>query len=319
MVKGASPERRPGRSKRTPGKHGGWNGVSGQQVGALQLPSARATIAKRKGFAPDRLVVFEMCAGDGVYGAGESFHRNTSPGISAYHAQFLSSTATALPVDVRMFETAWNSFTNLRTVLMHELPGMHELNAVRRKASPYLQVSDNGDRVEFQANRVHVSLHNRSVAVADLADIGPYTAVVVFCDPNNMGGNWPLSPDFLAAVHARTTFLTIVSTMGCNPGGIMMLPWETRRTWYDRVALQDAAAWHLHDTLVARIDGDNQKWAYAVTAPWTFHEDVQKSFENSFAAIGYALDCAWVRHDPIGAKRIQDQLFLRDSERKVSE
>lgn len=305
---------KPGKSSRTPGKHGTGNSVIGQQFGVLQTRVARKTVAAKLGYEPRDIATFDLCAGDGAYGAGQSFRVNTSPGLFAYHALYRSGEPDALPVVHHGYETAHPSFSNLRTMLMHELPQMKNRNRV-----PYVKQSSSADHVTLRAGeKLTYTLHHGDGAQADLSHVTPYTAAIVFCDPNSMGGSWPLTKEWLAALRQRTALVTIISTMGCNPGGLMMLPLDVRLTWYERVAGQDACAYGWHDTLIAAIAGDSQKWAYALTVPWAFREDTESAVQKAFRKNGgYEMELAWVRHDPEGARRIQDRLFLRGSEREA--
>jgi hypothetical protein len=292
------------------------NAVIGQQFGILQDPVRRLRLP----VVPWQVKVFDMCAGDGRYGAGESFHRNTSPGNWAFHAQHRSAEPTALQVDGHLYEVKYETFCDLRTFMIEHLPKMHELKSANgrdRHAAPYVKESVSQEHVTFKAGRTTITLHHGNAAEADLEDVDYWTAVVLSHDPNSMGGTWPLAPEFLAQLKGKTSLATMINTMGCNPGGLMMLPVEVRKTWFYRVTQIDRAVWDRHDTLLVAIDGDSQKWGYAFTVPLAFGPDTLRSVTAAFAKIGYALEAAWLRADPDGAKRIQDMLFLRAEEREA--
>jgi hypothetical protein len=311
VAKRISQANSPGRSARTPGKHAALAKLAGRQFGIFQVPAARVKMRVN----PRQVKVFDLCAGDGVYDEEqEKFWADTSPGIFAYHAQYRSAESDALPVDVHLYETSENSYRLLRGQMKRELAVMHELRTLRgqdRRAAPYEVTGVN----TWRAGNVTVTLHHGSGVEASLAEVNAYTAVVLSNDPNSMGGDWPLKPEFLQELRNQTSLSTMVSTMGCNPGGLMRLPLEQRRGWYDRVTAIDGAVWGSHDTLLARIERDDQKWAYAFTVPTAFRDVTETDTRTAFSKNGgYQLQTAWMRLDPEGARQMQDQLFLRSGE-----
>lgn len=258
--------------------------------------------------------IFDLCAGDGaVESFGETFHEDTSPGILAYHAQYLSAAPEALPVDLHLYETSDNAYYQLRGRMKDALRTMHELPDKRgrdRGAVPYEITGLN----TWQAGNVTVTLHHESGAEADLSDVDYYTAVLVSHDPNSMN-TWPLSPEFLARLRDSTSLAALVNTMGCNVSGAKRLTPAERAGWYQRVQLLNQAVYGQHDTLIARIENDSQQWAYAFTVPYAFARATEDETRKAFRAHGgFELDCAWLRRDPFQAQRVQDLLFKTKAE-----
>lgn len=256
---------------------------------------------------------YDLCAGDGVFADDEAFHRNTSPGIFAYHAQFAAGTAFALPVEAHLYEIKEANYLSLLAAMRRWLPEMHKIQPSRRfHPVPYQEVSEG----VFRAGRVTVTLHHGDGASASLDGVDPYTAVLVLHDPNSMLA-WPLTPEWLWQLHNRTNLVTLVNTMGCNVAGIKRISPEERDGWFTRVTAVLSVSSRWHDTLFASLHGDPAQWAYLITVPRAFWAATEKETLRSFEKHGFKLDTAWYRTDPVRFAELQEQHFLRKTEREA--
>lgn len=273
-----------GRSGRTPAKHELMRSIVGREVGVAGTMSA-----------VNRLVWYDLTAGDGIPADGLDWARNCSPGILATHA--VKSTK---PVDVRMYEIKPATFDRLLASLAEHLPGLG-----------YAQAADN---TWTYGTRVVLSAANVSGATAYLDGISRTDAVLAVNDPNAIT-DWAIRPTFADELRALTPWSRSLSTMGCNPAGLKRLPHEDRLPWFDLIAQQEAALPAYRDLLLAAIEGDDAQWAYLLCEPVKWRETQQRVASSAFGKHGYSLDMAWYRTEPVAFDALKQRLFLTRKER----
>lgn len=135
--------------------------------------------------------------------------------------------------------------------------------------------------------------------------------VFVHCDPNNVHQT-PVTKEF---VDSWTVFTTYLATLGCNAGGIKMLPLEQREKWYEHVALLVGGMARHHDAILFWLKKDDSQWAYLLSLPkkWkAFSDDAvragNKMWPKGVGAISY-------RDSRSDFMKQLDCLFLTSKER----
>lgn len=273
-----------GRSGRTPAKHELMRSIVGREVGAAGAITAI-----------DRLVWFDLTAGDGIPADGLEWDKNCSPGILAGHAA-----KSVKPVDLRLFEIKPATYDRLLASLAAQLPGLG-----------YVQTDAN---VWTLGTLVVLSAVNASGATAAVDGIGRRDAVLAVNDPNAIT-DWAIRPSFAAELLGRTPWSRSLSTMGCNPAGLKRPPYEERVNWFDLIARQQSALPGYRDLLLAAIEGDDAQWAYLLCDPLRWRETQQRMAATAFAKHGYSLDMAWFRTARPAFEALKERLFLTKKER----
>lgn len=278
--------------RRTPAKHGFLNKLLGQFIGCS--PYA----ARDLGRPCHELHIFDLTAGDGVaYEGTGPWHRRCSPGLVAYHAQFARC---PLPVTASLFEikaaTYGSLIANLGARLDHPTLGYLE-------AEPGTWTARDG--------RVSVAAIHGDGRDAPLHQLGPGDWAFVNNDPNHVH-NWALTPKYGAGANVLS-----LTTMGCNVGGLLMLPLDERIEWIRHVASVLDALEPTQDALLFSIDGDGSRWGYLATTARKWWERHQANATNVFGEHDFTLTSAWYRRDPDGFEAILDYLMLRGDERNL--
>ena len=284
-----------GSSDRTPCKHRLMNGVFGREISALRR------------LACDGAYWLDLTAGNGVPlfedwadPKDHFWHRACSPGILAYHAQF---SGYDKPVYVDLCEKAAATYENLLGNLADNLPGLNYVRTAEDKWQAH------SGRVKLRARNID------STQIERLDGVPPTWAVQIANDPNKVT-DWAMNPNLLRnASDGRWTCLGM-STMGCNPNGIKA--WngpEERAVWYQHVRAQADGLHRHHDLLLAAIENDKAQWAYLVTAPQKWTEEVEKEAHNAFERGGMSLRCEWLRQEPESFRDLLDVLFKTKKER----
>lgn len=88
-------------------------------------------------------------------------------------------------------------------------------------------------------------------------------AIFVNCDPNAIS-DMPLAESFAESLTPTTT---MTMTLGCNVGGVKMLPREKREEWfcYVDMVVRRMPTWH--DAIAIRLVRDSNQWAYLTRLP----------------------------------------------------
>lgn len=260
----------------------------------------------------NRLVWFDLTAGNAVPAYDAPWHTACSPGILAFQAaQSVKRTLVAL------YERDPAIYAQLLESLERHLPGLG-----------YEQM---GDRVWRIGDRVLLWANNEDGRVAKTSELRVNDAVLVLNDPNAITG-WAMRPGFAAEIleQQHCKGLRILSTLGCNVNGILRTPLRRasddgseamslneRTAWFDLVNEQKLILPRRHDMLLTSFERDRDKWAYMLWQPdkprW--RDDAESDVRKAFASAGRAGAMAWFRTDPAGFRRMQDELFLTQRER----
>lgn len=283
-----------GRSERTPAKHDLMNRLIGNEIGMLRYGLGGQVRKSR---------FIDLTAGDAAPPGQDTldgWRRNCSPGLLAYHGR-----NAFIPTRIDLYEKMPATFDLLVTNLDRYLPilGYDLVNGVWM----------------HQNGLTTLHLHQEDGANASLAGIDRSTAVLVTHDPNHMR-DWAMRTTFASEIRAQTMWLRSISTMGCNVGGLKMLPFSERKLWFDNVRHIAAALYLHHDLYVAAIEGDAAQWAYLVeTSRLETHKDrIELDVEKAFKKHGFDLNCAWLRDEQAAFIAILKQLFLTKTERSAA-
>ena len=286
------PKRSPvGRSERTPAKHEVLQKIVGRITGAAPHVKSR------------RLGFIDLCAGDGVTPEDTDFWHGCSPGILIRYASGAIRRGMA-PSIVILYEINRNTYDRLITNLTANLG---EPFAAKDGQTRYDYTTDAGVAVRVFAFR-------GSGKDADVSWIHRDDCMFVNNDPNSIH-DWAMRATLISEILERTWRCTTFSTMGCNTGGLMMKPFEERKTmWYPHLsAIKDSLPNHM-DVVLAAIDRDASKWAYATTSPMVWRQKTEKDITSAFKKIGRDMHVAWWRDAPAAFGELEDRLFLRKTE-----
>jgi len=245
-----------------------------------------------------RLVWFDLTAGDGLPADGQDWSRSCSPGILA-----TSASKSAKPVSLRLYEIKPATYDRLLANLAAQLPALG-----------YSQAADN---VWTIGSHVALSAVCGSGATALVDDVVDTDAVLAVNDPNAIT-DWAIRPTFAAELLRRTPWSRSLSTMGCNPAGLKRLKHEERLPWFGLVAAQEAALPGYRDLLLAAIEGDDAQWAYLLCEPVKWRDTQQVVAARAFAKYGYSLDMSWHRTHPAEFELLKQRLFLTKAERRAA-
>jgi hypothetical protein len=263
-----------------------------------QFVAATPYAARELGRPCEHLYIFDLTAGDGVaYEGTGDWHRRCSPGLVAYHAQY-PHPKHPLPITASLFEikaaTYASLIVNLRACLDHPSLGYIEVD-------PGLWITRNG--------RVLLTAVHGDGRDAPLHELGPGDWAFVNNDPNHVH-NWALTPKYGAGANVLS-----LTTMGCNVGGLLMLPLEERIEWIRHVASVLDALEPTQDALLFSIDGDGSRWGYLATTARVWWERHQANATNVFGDYNFTLTSAWYRREPDRFESILDYLMLTGAER----
>lgn len=301
----------PGHGFRTPAKHSLMHKSVGQEVGALSRIAFGLGITQCKWF--------DHTAGHGIavnYSGEElpdaeldKWERGCSVGI-------LTGQAMRAPIDVviRAYEKAPNTFDTLSLVLADRLGeyGFDQVVDPTGAPSTLAWVGKNkfGSLVVFEA--FHGSGHD---AYAD--DVVASDAVFSLNDPNAMPigvAEWAMRPDFAAEISARTKWVRMLHTMGCNVGGIKRLDRTLRDEWFNFIASQRVALHPHHDMVLGAIERDASQWAYMLRTARKWKGGNAEQMRKSFNSVGKSLAVHSYKEEPDEFRALLRQLFLTRNE-----
>jgi len=94
-------------------------------------------------------------------------------------------------------------------------------------------------------------------------------AAFIHCDPNNVD-QIPLTRPFVAGFNKYTTYLV---TLGCNVGGLKMVPQDKRSVWFDYVKMLIEVLPRHHDAVLFWLNRDDSQWAYLLSIPKVWSGD----------------------------------------------
>jgi hypothetical protein len=280
-----------GRSWRTWAKHGLMSGIAGQEVGVAN--TARQSVI-------ERLVFFDLTAGDGAAEDGLQWEKQCSPGILAKHAA-----NSGKPVLVLLHEIQPNTYDRLLDSLADE---WH---------LPLLGYSKDGEDCWRIGDTVVIKAFNYGGhrAAVDFLDRGD--AVMVFNDPNAIT-EWAMRDTFAEEIDAQGVWCCrIFSTMGCNPSGLKRLHTDERLGWFALIDTQERACPGYRDLLLSAIERDASQWAYLLSTPQNWRESTEGFIEQEFRRVGRTAAMAWWRTDMPKFEATKMRLFLTDMERNL--
>lgn len=174
----------------------------------------------------------DLCGGDGL--SNES--HECSPAIFLRHLRY-ANTRHGLPTHLDVIEKDENTFTELcqNTVL---------------------------------SDRENVELILGDARKYSLPELWRLQAAFVHCDPNTVH-QMPVTRDLVGSFSEATTYLV---TLGCNVGGMKMLPRESRQQWFEYVDDLCGVLPRHHDALLFRLVRDDSQWAYLASLPAVWSE-----------------------------------------------
>lgn len=210
-------------------------------------------------------------------GKCREFSNTNSPEIIAKHASYAKS--KGLDVRVRLYERSAVNADGLREV------------------------------VRKHKDRIRLVVRNKDCSEMN-AIWNPDDMLFVVNDPNTVN-DWCI-PE---ALYKAPDLTLILSTLGCNVGGLKRLPFEDRQLWFYHMEGQLSLLCYWHDSLLVTLDGDSAQWAYLVNAPEKWRGAVEKMFKKAFEYTGHELVMAWWRRDADNFVRLRDVLFKTEKER----
>ena len=144
-----------------------------------------------------------------------------------------------------------------------------------------------------------------------LPPMKPDQAAFVHCDPNTVDQT-PLTGPMVESWNIFTTYLV---TLGCNVGGLKMLPLDKRAVWFDYVDLLCNHLPRHHDAVLFWLNRDASQWAYLLSIPrkWSesFSEYAVRKTSNSWER---GVSAASFRFDRRSFNDNIRRLFLRGDE-----
>jgi hypothetical protein len=152
--------------------------------------------------------------------------------------------------------------------------------------------------------------------IAQIAEIikaraNPNSPCFVHNDPNKVK-DWAITQELLQVLPRYTTSLT---TMGCNVGGLKRLDLESRGSWFDyvRVLVQSVQSIKCHDAYLASLRNDKSQWAYLITCPAKWEEDIASDVQKAFKDWPHGVEGAWLS-SPVQFNALIRMLFLTKKE-----
>lgn len=294
-----------GRSWRTYAKHELMNGVVGQEVGVVN----RQTFTMNK---VDRLVWYDLTAGDASPVDDAEWHRCCSPGILAYHA-----TNSRKPTTILLHEIQPATYDRLLGNLERHLPALG-----------YTHV---GGAIWHHPRGAKLFAINASGQTAPVDFVTNRDAVLVFNDPNAIT-EWAMRDTFAQEITDRAWCFRSLSTLGCNPAGIKRIDLDDesgdikreRIAWFDLIDRQEEALPHYRDLLLAAIEKDEAQWAYllstSIKEKWRRQAEavVRSAFKQMpEESRGRTAATTWFRQSPTEFSATKLHLFLTKAEREA--
>lgn len=245
--------------ERTYGKHRLLNKTVGRLAGVFGSNSPKV------GFLHSPYFFIDLCAGDGIPSYYSDF---SSPEILTNHARNIQARRGVDSAIVVLIEKDRATFDKLQKA--------------------------------FPANENTYLIHGDSKSpevIAEIAEIikakgKPNSPCFVHNDPNKVT-DWAITPDLLKVLPRYTTSLT---TMGCNVSGLKRLDLESREKWFEYVQVlgQSVRAVKCHDAYLASLRNDKAQWAYLVTAPAKWEQDVVSDVQKAFKDWPHGVEGAWL-------------------------
>lgn len=240
---------------RTYGKHKLLNKSLGRLVGAFT----------KVRFLKPPFFFIDLCAGDGQ----PSYYSDwSSPQIIDKHAGYLRQRMGEDAAIVILIEKDRTTFDKLQKAF----PANKNTYLIHGDSKDPLVVSQVGEIIKTHGNLSSPCfVHN---------------------DPNKVA-DWAITSVLLEVLPRYTTSLT---TMGCNVSGLKRLDLESREKWFEHVQVlaQSVKAVKCHDAYLASLRNDKAQWAYLVTAPAKWTQDVVSDVKKAFKDWPHGVEGAWL-------------------------
>lgn len=297
---------RPGMSSRTPAKHEIMCAELGREIGVLIYTAPRYNIVCS--------VWYDLTAGRGlaVNKDGEEipdatprqWEKSCSPGILVHYAM-----DSRLPVLIRLYEKAPNTFDTLSKELCRRLPD-YGFEPCTPNECEYTWEAKNR-----WGQPMYIELNSGSGHDAIIDDfVSESVAVFVLHDPNAIS-EWAMRDTFAQEISARTHWFRALHTMGCNVKGLKRLPPDLRAKWFDFVGSQiDALRRSQHDMVIGAIERDDSQWAYMIQTSKKWRDETADKMRSAFQRIGRELAIAWLGIEPEKFSAITNKLFRTQEE-----
>jgi len=286
-----------GKSFRTPAKHAALNAHLGREAAALT----------HMNYWLKPVIWYDMSAGDAETQPDQQWSENCSAGIFARHARtiagFEDRGAVFRDVQITLSEKARNTYDLLLVNLDLQLP---QLGYERRSTTRWVFEGKQGHTVDL-----NVEMQDSAQMTFD--GISRDQVVFLCIDPNNMTGVH-INDQAHRNLFGENRRTTMFVTMGCNPGGLKMLPLEARENWFKVTEPLERRLANTHDIVIAAIDNDRARWGYLVVVPEGWRDKYTKSFVKQFLDNGFALKHASIRNQENEYEHIQRYLFLTNKE-----
>lgn len=296
-----------GRSLRTPAKHKLINKTLGMVFGSAPFIRTINPVGRR--------VAIDFCAGDGIPDDESDFWNGCSPGILIKHASEPIRSGTVVPGVVDLWEINANTYASLIDQIAEHV------------GPPRPKTDDQSMTFRYEKDgRCPVWIRANLGSAKDMSIdwIKSNDCVFVSIDPNTIH-DFPMRTTMPDELTSRAWMTTMFLTLGCNVGGLLRKSPEERLAWYDILdSLKDNILDHT-DLMLAAIDRDPARWAYAITCPAglgkTYRKQsdwrgkVQKSTVSAFNEISLNMRIEWWKQEPVAFTELEELLFKTKAER----
>jgi hypothetical protein len=247
-----------GRSELTVPKHKTELVILDKVVASAPWIAKAQTLAKTGPHS--RMHIFDVTAGDGKVGIGETFERNSSPGIHLSKAY-----GQGLEVTVHLFERAAAVGSELFRNVNAYLLGRQFVHAFDGSAHHWT------GKTGIQRD-MHVVFHNREFTLDDFTStVRPGDFGHVLSDPNAAHQTPTVMPSVVRHSVENDMWFTFVNALGCNVGGAKRSP-QLRDQWSSLIERVLAGKRRTHDAILASEHITGSQWAYLSLVPdvWAY-------------------------------------------------
>ena len=205
-----------------------------------------------------RLHIFDLTAGDGKVGIGETFERNSSPGIHLACAY-----QSGLPVTVHLFERAAAVSAELFRNIDKHL-------AEQRFAHTFDGSAHRWQGKTVLLKEMNVVFHNREFHLDDFTStVRPGDFGHVLSDPNAAHQTPTVMPSVVRYTVDNKMWFTFVNALGCNVGGAKRNS-KLRDQWSSLIDEMLAGKRRTHDAILASEHITGSQWAYLCVVPYVW-------------------------------------------------
>lgn len=286
---------------RTPVKHRLLFNLAGMIIGSAPYVATQWALHHPPCCCSGHLIV-DLTAGDGVGDGINTWWRGSSPAI------FAKLASQNKRVRVHLYEKDKAAFQALFTNLVAMLPIIG-----------FVQVSETSWINPVMES--HIDATFGDARELENFEMRPYEFLFINDDPNNMHG-LVLDLERLQEVIAipqggGPRFVTFMTTMGCNAGGLKMLLPKHRQWWFTHIE-QAIAIVRRHSRLdlwLFEIVGDSAQWAYLMLAPKKWSGDKIKRYCSEFTKQELQVAAHSWHYSQVGFVEAINRLFYSKQER----